>query len=137
MRDKIIVSCFCLLFILACNHNPFRQGEILYGNFCASCHGEVGEGFRDLYPPVANSDYFANNQLETACLIRHGMETEIVVNGKSYDQPMSALTQLNAVEISNIINFLSHQWNPGMKTVTIDQVKAQLKKCEAENTISY
>ena len=137
MKAKLVGFLFVLATLWACNHNPYRQGEILYGNFCASCHGEMGEGFRDLYPPVANSDYFAQNQLATACIIRHGMEKEIVVNGKAFQQPMSALTQLNAVEICNIINFLSHQWNPGTSTVTIDQVKEQLQQCSTAETIIY
>lgn len=137
MRIKQYLIFSLIGFVVACNYHPFRQGEILYGNFCASCHGEQGEGFRDLYPPLAGADYFQQNQLEAACIIRHGMEKPIVVNNKEYEQPMSAVIQLNAIEICNIINFLSHQWNPGMKTVTIDQVKEQLEKCKAESTISY
>lgn len=113
----------------ACSYQPFRQGEILYANFCATCHGENGEGFRDLYPPLANSDYFRENQLETACIIHYGMDKEIVVNGKTYQQAMLAVTQLNDVEICNVINFLSYSWHSGMKTVTIDEVRAQLESC--------
>ncbi len=129
MKVRLALILFAATLFWTCNHNPFRQGEILYQNFCASCHGENGEGFRDLYPPLQNSDYFFQNQLETACMVRNGMEQKITVNGKYYEQPMSAIPQLNAIEICNIINFLSHQWNPGMQTVTIDQVKEQLETC--------
>lgn len=132
MKVKGVLLLLAVILGMACNHNPFRQGEILYGNFCASCHGEQGEGFRDLYPPLANADYFAQHQLETACIVRHGMEKSIVVNGKTYEQPMPEVPQLNAIEICNIINFLSHQWNPNLSTVTIDQVKAQLEQCVVE-----
>lgn len=137
MKNKIVLLLFIAGLYSACSYNPFTQGEILYGNFCASCHGEQGEGFRDLYPPVANSDYFQQHQLETACIIRYGMEKEIVVNGKTFEQPMSALTQLNPVEICNIINFISHNWNPDLEPVTIDQVKEQLDQCKERATIIY
>ncbi len=134
MKSRTLL--WCSLFVVAmsvlwsaCSYQPFRQGEILYGNFCATCHGEKGEGFRDLYPPVANSDYFQQNQLEAACIIYYGMDKEIEVNGKPYQQAMLAISQLNAVEICNIINFLSYNWNPGMEPLTIDQVKAQIESC--------
>ncbi len=118
-------------WIASCDYQPFRQGEILYGNFCAGCHGDNGEGFRDLYPPVANSDYFREHQLAVACMVQQGMDKAIVVNGKTYEQPMAPIPQLNAVEICNIINFLSYNWNTGMKTLKIEEVKEQLKNCKS------
>ncbi|MEL6925963.1 MAG: cytochrome c [Bacteroidota bacterium] len=119
-----------LLLAMACqSDNPYKQGEILYLNFCSNCHMDNGAGLGELIPPVAQSDYLANHQSNIACLIKYGMEGEIVVNGKTYNQPMPAVPQLNDVEITNVINYLNHAWGNDLGTVRLQDVQQQLEQC--------
>lgn len=132
MKCKLPLAILLIILInIGCNYNPYPQGKILYDRFCSGCHGLEGEGFRNLYPPLAQSDYFQKDPYLTACLIAHGIEDSIIVNGKYYQQPMMAVENLNAVEICNIINYISFSWNPAIVTpLHQDSVKARLENCK-------
>jgi len=120
----------CLFTGGSCGNPPFYQGEILYGNFCAACHMEGGEGLRGLIPPLAGADYVKNNPVGMACIIRKGLEGEVTVNDTTYNQPMAAIPQLNDVEITNIINYICQAWGNDYGTVKLEAVKQALKQCQ-------
>ena len=132
MNNSKLALPLLLLFLglLACNEHPFSQGEILYNNFCASCHMEDGVGLRGVIPPLAKADYLRDNPLQIACIIRNGIEGPIQVNGKTYDQPMEGIPQLTEFEIANIINYIHHSWENNLEFVKIDEVRATLATCK-------
>lgn len=120
-----------LTVVLSCAYNPYPHGKRLYELYCAGCHGQQGEGFRDLYPPLADADFFQNDPYLSACMIVHGYDGSIQVNGKLYEQPMLAIKDLNAVEITNILNYIAHSWNPSVPTpLHQDSVKSRLEACQ-------
>ena len=135
MREKwSIISCALGVFItllFACDSNPYKHGEIMYGNFCASCHMEDGTGLLGEIPPLAGADYLADNQEQLACIIRYGIAEKLVVNGKTYKQPMAGVPQLTDVEIANIINYINTSWNNDLPVVTIGRIREQLAKCKS------
>jgi len=134
-QKKEYLFCFlfavaCLLSIGSCGNPPFYQGEILYNNFCANCHMEGGEGLRGVIPPIAGADYIKNNPIGIACIIRKGMEGEVLVNDTTYNQPMAAIPQLNDVEITNIINYICQAWGNDCGMVKLEEVKQALARCQ-------
>lgn len=102
----------------------------LYENLCADCHGFNGEGFKDLYPPLAGSDYMKKADLSIACIIRNGLDSPIEVNGKAYHQPMPAFKELSEVEITNLVNYISNQWGNQRKFARPEEVKRVLAECK-------
>jgi len=114
----------------ACSANPYKSGEVLYGNFCASCHGKDGEGFGEIYPPIANSDYLKNHADELTCLIKYGMWDTITVNGKVYKEPMPENLRLDDIAINNIVNYVNYAWPYKKGYTTIIEVRAQLEDCQ-------
>jgi len=132
------IAFFALIIVLGllisdCQQNPYAQGKIMYENFCEACHGADGKGLKGLVPPLAQADYLLKNKNKIACIIRHGMEGEITVNGKVYDQPMGAIPQLSDFEITNIINHINHAWGHDYGYYQINEVKADLENCEKNN----
>ncbi|MCB9040325.1 MAG: cytochrome c [Lewinellaceae bacterium] len=120
------------LFLFNCERKPHRQGEILYQNFCANCHMDDGSGLAGNIPPLAQSDYVAQNQGRLACIIRYGMEGEVVVNGKMYLNPMAGIPQLSEFEIANIINFINQAWGNDYGYLPLKAVREGLEGCENE-----
>lgn len=114
----------------ACQSEPYAQGKALYQNLCQSCHQADGAAFEDLMPPLANSDYLVKSKAELPCIIKHGLEGEITVNGKKYDAVMGAAEQLSDVEITNIINYINNAFGNNNGYTSLDEVQASLKTCE-------
>lgn len=130
MKSKIILFLFSLcFFFFDCESNRHQQGEILYLNFCASCHMDDGTGLAGNIPPLAQSDYVSQNQGRLACIIRYGMEGEVVVNGKTYQNPMAGIPELSEFEIANIINYINQAWGNDYGYLPMNVIRDSLEGC--------
>ncbi|GJM33281.1 MAG: hypothetical protein DHS20C18_22820 [Saprospiraceae bacterium] len=118
-----------LAFLISCDSNPYKQGAILYENFCASCHMEDGVGLEGLIPPLAGADYLKNANLQTTCIIRKGISDTITVNGRQYTDPMAGIPQLSDFEITNIINYINQAWGNDFGYVKLEDVRETLENC--------
>ncbi len=135
MRFSLILPLFLLAasgsaLLAGCEGQPYRQGQILYQNFCANCHMDDGSGLQGNIPPLAGSDFLRQNQELIPCIIRYGQEGPIVVNGKTYNNPMAAIPQLSDIEITNIINYINHSWGNDFGYVQFETARQVLKGCE-------
>ncbi len=61
------------------------QGSILYNTYCASCHQRNGEGDKNRFPPVANSEWVSGDKERLIDVLLNGLQGPIEVNGKSYN----------------------------------------------------
>ena len=126
----ISVSLFSISFFSSsCQDDPFKQGAILYTNFCANCHMEDGTGLEGLIPPLAGADYVEKNPLDMVCIIRYGMSGPIEVNGKQYDQPMAGIPQLSEFEIANVINYINQAWGNDYGYTKLEDIRQDLENC--------
>ena len=121
---------FTLMFS-DCQDNPYKQGEILYANYCGNCHMDDGTGLKGNIPPLANADYLKTDQDKLACITRYGMVGEIVVNGETYNNIMPGVPELSAFEITNVINYINHAWGNDYGLAKYEEVKAALEQCDA------
>lgn len=129
-----------LLVLPSCFTNKQNQGARLYGQHCAGCHGEQGEGLGQLIPPLAGSDYVAQHSGQLACIVRNGLNGPIVVNGVSYNQLMLGVQdttthrELSPAQVTNLLNYIEGHWGnrPGPGGVrTIAGTEAELRTCPA------
>lgn len=136
MRVASIISCLalfiCFISVYSCKDTPYQQGKILYENFCANCHMDDGSGLEGLIPPLAEADYYKENVLLSACLIRNGMEGPIEVNGRTYNQPMPGTDKLTEFEIANILNYINEAWYDDLPYVKLEDVRAMLESCKVD-----
>lgn len=133
---KFIFLASCLIVLLfSCSPEErkrqqyFSNGKMLYIKKCKNCHQENGEGLGELIPPIQNSDYFLTNQNRTICLIFNGLEGEIQVNGKTYNQPMPANPKLSCQEIAFLMTFLYNTWGSTDSIFTKKTVEIVLDSC--------
>jgi len=91
---------------------------------------EDGQGLKSLCPPLAKSDYLVQNQDKLPCIINKGLNGSIIVNGKEYNQPMAGIPSLNATKLTNVINYINHEWGNNAGYTKIQDVEAALKECE-------
>ena len=102
-------------------------GKVLYTTYCQMCHQATGLGLANVYPPLAKSDYLMADTKRVVGHIKNGMQGEIVVNGKKYNQMMPA-QPLNDQQIVDVMNYIRNSWGNKGKAVALAEVKAVKKK---------
>lgn len=113
------------------NQDPLKEsierGSEIYEDFCVSCHMSYGEGIKDVYPPLAKSDYLIKNREGSIKGIKYGQEGKIIVNGVTYNGYMVA-QGLADDEIADVMNYITNTWgNKNDKMITEEEV-AKVKK---------
>ncbi len=138
---KLQVSSLLVLFILFnCSNSKksdskikfqqyFVQGEKLYEKHCSNCHQSTGTGLGLVYPPLHQSDYMENNFEKVLCLMKYGINGEVVVNGKSYVQPMPGVQSLTDLEIAEIATYIYNSWEHKRGIIEVNVASQTLKKC--------
>ncbi|WP_017730555.1 c-type cytochrome [Nafulsella turpanensis] len=106
------------------------QGQILYQQHCTNCHQQDGSGLGELIPPLAQSDFLLNNKGHALCIIRHGMEGPVVVNGVQYNQPMPANPALTDIEIAEIATYILNSWGNEGGFVSVQEAEERLNQCK-------
>ena len=130
IRSLSIILLFFLMLFYACKSNPYQQGAVLYNSLCANCHMEDGMGLEGLIPPLAGADYLETHAEMVPCIIRYGMEGEVTVNGRVFDQPMAGVPELTETQITNIVNYMNHAWGNDLGYTTFGEVREAIEKCE-------
>ena len=106
------------------------EGRRLYLNHCSNCHQENGMGLGKLYPPLNGSDYLDKNFDQVLCIMRYGLQGEIIVNGVTYNQPMPGVPTLTNLEIAEIATFIYNSWENEHGLIPLDTVRVIMEKCK-------
>ncbi|HEY5823442.1 MAG TPA: cytochrome c [Cyclobacteriaceae bacterium] len=125
-------AAYCLL--LSCSNDPkfnqyYVQGEQLYVKNCSNCHQKNGKGLGLVYPPVDQSDYLDKNFEAVLCLMKYGTKGELIVNGKTFNQPMPGIPTLTDLEIAEIATYLYNNWERKRGLVDVKETSAVIAKC--------
>ena len=111
----------------------FVQGEKLYVTHCSNCHQADGSGLGLLYPPVNKSDFMDKNFEKVVCLMKNGIDGELIVNGKQFNKPMPGIPSLTDLEITEISTYIYNKWGNRRDSITLQQVSATLRECKTSN----
>ena len=119
------------IFLLSqCFSPPISEGERLYKINCMSCHLEDGSGLRNVIPPLAKADFLVNHRDQLACLIQHGIDGPIVVNGVTFNRPMPGAEHLSEMDIYNLLNYIQKNFGNENPPFSLDEIKQALDKCK-------
>ncbi|GAA4385169.1 cytochrome c [Hymenobacter koreensis] len=125
------VASLLLMGLAGCFTDRQNEGQRLYTARCASCHGDQGQGLRRLVPPIAGADYLTKHRDQLACLIQHGQQGPMVVNGVEYNQVMPGQHDLSEAQITNLLNYIQSSWGNRLEPFTIAEVTTRLEPCRA------
>jgi mono/diheme cytochrome c family protein len=126
---RVVLAALGLSTLTQCFTERQSEGQQLYVQQCANCQMDDGSGLRGLIPPLAGSDYLKRHRTQLACLIRHGQQGEIVVNGVSYNRPMPGVEDLSEVHITNILNYIQTSFGNHNERFTVQEVNRNLQNC--------
>ncbi|MEJ8803999.1 c-type cytochrome [Pontibacter sp. H249] len=117
-----------LTTLTQCFTNKKNEGQRLYEVNCQSCHMADGSGLRGVIPPIAGADYLEQHRDQLACLIRHGIDGPITVNGIEYNKPMPGV-DLREDQITNLLNYIQTNFGNNNQRYTMPEVEKQLEAC--------
>ena len=103
---------------------PASQGRSVYLASCAACHGPAGEGLPGAFPPLAASDYLADNRETVIKGILFGQQGPITVNGNTYNGVMPAFGHLTDDEIAAVASYVFTSWGNALEPVSAAEVAA-------------
>ncbi|HLP94978.1 MAG TPA: cytochrome c [Saprospiraceae bacterium] len=131
MRIWIMALVTGLAMLLGCEQQPYQIGQRLYQAQCANCHMDNGVGLGALMPPLAGSDYLSSHRQSLPCIIRHGLQDTIQVNGRVYAEQMPGNKNLSEIQITNVLNYVLQSWGNKITPYTLEEVQQALDQCPA------
>lgn len=104
-----------LLLLVGCSSElppsgEMAQGQEAYLRWCASCHGNQGEGKPPTFPPLAGSEWLDLSDEALALIILYGLRGEIEVMGQIYRGYMPPMQHLRDQDIADIVLFMRNAW---------------------------
>lgn len=101
------------------------KGGKLFNTFCAVCHQKNGEG-NDRFPPLMESEWVTGEKSQLIKVILNGLQGDITVKGKSYNNVMPQFNNLENEDIAEILTYIRQNFKNDASNVTIkDVVKAR------------
>lgn len=131
-------SFILLFFVFQCTPGDpkfqqyYVEGEQLYLKNCSNCHHKDGKGLGLVYPPLSPSDFLDGNFDEVICMVKNGKTGEMIVNGKTFNQPMPGIPRLTELEIAEIATYIYNSWGNEKGLITVDQVTKSLRSCPSD-----
>lgn len=100
------------------------EGQEPYLRYCASCHGNQGQGKPPAFPPLAGSEWLDQPPEALAIVVLAGLRGEIEVAGERYRGFMPPMRHLSDDDIAAIVGFLKDRWADGGEHLDAAQVAA-------------
>lgn len=136
-RKNKIVLAFCILTISvilhSCKNDMYSDGKWVYEQKCQTCHQADGQSLALLIPPLAGSDFLVNHKERIPCIIKHGIEEAIIVNGQEYNGIMYGVQDINEIDITNVINYINNSFGNENGFTSLEEVQSYLEVCEEPN----
>jgi cytochrome c551 len=73
-----------------------------------------------------------NNLNKVLCGMKYGLEGEVIVNGKSFIQPMPGIPSLTELEIAEIATYIYNSWEHKKGLIEVNEVSKIVRSCESQ-----
>ena len=94
----------------------------LYATHCVACHQKNGEGVENIYPPLADSEWVTGKNEKLIRVLLNGLQGEIQVKNKTYNQVMPSYSFLSDHELASLINYIRSDFGKKASTVSSKEI---------------
>ena len=110
--------------------NPMDMGKAVFSGNCANCHQASGVGQPGSYPPLGGSDYVTGDKTTLACIMLHGLQGPVTVEGGEYgaQQMPGWATVLNDDKLAAVMTYIRASWGNSADPVKPEEVSAARAK---------
>ena len=99
------------------------DGKKVYLEVCVACHLGEGQGSPGSFPPLAKSDYLNADKKRALQVVLKGLNGNITVNGKKYNNVMPAQV-LEDEDVANVLTYVYNSWGNAGHVITAEEIKA-------------
>jgi glucose/arabinose dehydrogenase len=89
--------------------------------YCSICHQRDGLG-NDRFPPLSGSEWVTGDKNLLINVVLNGLDGNITVKGKSYNNKMPRLDLLSNEDIARILTYIRQNFNNNSSTVTSQEI---------------
>ena len=100
------------------------NGEKLFMANCAACHQASGKGLPGAFPPLAASDYIADEPMRVVTAVLNGLSGPITVNGVKYNAQMPTLAYMSDSDVADVATFVINSFDNKGGNINAAQVSA-------------
>jgi glucose/arabinose dehydrogenase/mono/diheme cytochrome c family protein len=97
-------------------------GNLIYTNYCASCHKRGGEGVTGNFPPLNENPRVTGDKEALISVVLNGLSGPIKVKGVEYNQAMPAFKFLSDKDIAGVVSYIRTNLGNQAGAVTIGDV---------------
>ena len=97
-------------------------GELVYTQFCVSCHLPDGGGVENLNPPLIKTTYINGDKTRLITTILNGM-SQVEINGERYNNVMPAFNYLTDKQVADVLTYVRNSFGNKKPAVTVTDVK--------------
>lgn len=97
------------------------EGAKLYNAHCALCHQKNGRG-NDRFPPLNYSDWVNGDRERLIDVVLNGLEGEIMVHGRSYNNVMPKQNHLKNEDIALILTYIRQNFGNRSNGIVPEEV---------------
>ena len=106
-----------------------QMGKRVFDTACAACHQANGMGQPGVFPPLAGSEWVAEDEERIIKIVLHGLSGPITVKGNQYNTVMAPLgSVLKDDQIANVISYVRASWGnnfPEVQPETVAKVRSE------------
>ncbi|HTV01815.1 MAG TPA: c-type cytochrome, partial [Luteitalea sp.] len=102
----------------------FAAGAKVYETYCVSCHQRDAKGDGARFPPLAGTNWVTGNKQRLISIVVHGLNGEIEVEGRRYNDVMPAHGFLTDDQIAQVLTYLRQNFGNYGQGVLKDEVAA-------------
>jgi len=99
-------------------------GEIVYRQYCLSCHQLDGQGTKGMYPPLTDTEWVKGDKKTLIELILNGQSGEQIVKGEKYSEEMPEANYLTNKEIADVLTYVRSHFGNDYGPITAKEVGA-------------
>jgi mono/diheme cytochrome c family protein len=100
------------------------EGQEPYLRYCASCHGNQGQGKAPAFPPLAGSEWMELPSEALAVIVLYGLRGEIEVAGQTYRGYMPPMQHLTDEDVAGLLGFAERSWANREPVLTSSDIAA-------------
>lgn len=109
----------------------YALGKEIFDTKCVVCHLADGNGMPGAFPPIANSDYLLEDPIRGINQTLNGSHEEMVVNGATYNAPMTPQVDTKEEALA-VINYVLKYFNDTDIQLSMDDIAAVKIKAREE-----